>query len=424
MTWNDAARKLAFKTIGTVETGLDYTAINPTDPITVGVMQWFGSRAASFLSRCTTLPEWDSVATTLTNDIGNYPPNSTYWATRYLTTDEKTSLTPLLDASHAIQVSQAFADFENYKTTATGEGMDADTDTDAMIMFFTAYHQGGNYAIEALEAATGYPHPTLADLRDAILAHPVFSPYPSRYNDAYDLITAGDISGIPDPGGAEEPPSTGGGNGGVGTTGTAQYLELVGDTLLLHFKDGQRLLFYPDGHGRFIPRTSNTTEPSDPGNPPAPGTPGDWVHPLPSGVLTSGYGPRPFDGFHWGADFSTPGYAGTIYAPTDLVITVSSETGAGSINGSAGVCVKGHTTDGAYTFAFYHGQGGSRAVAVGQTVPAGGKIMVEGATGNVTGRHLHFEVYEGNFANPWPPPYGPTPIDPVPLLESHGVTVV
>ena len=424
MTWDDAARKLAFKTIGTVETGLDYTAINPTDPITVGVMQWFGSRAASFLSRCTALPEWDSVATTLTNDIGAHPPTETFWASRYLTTDEKTSLTPLLDASHSIQVSQAFADFETYKDVAVGLGMDADTDTDAMIMFFTAYHQGGTAANAPLAAATGTPHPTLADLRDAILADPVFDDYPDRYNDAYDLIGAGDITGIPDPDGSEAPPTSGGGgNGGVGTTGTSQFLEVMGDTLLLHFKDGQRQTFYPDGRGRFVPRAGDTvTEPPDPTDPPVPGD--DWVHPLPSGVLTSGYGPRPLDGFHWGCDFSTPGFAGTIYAPTDLVITVSSETGAGSLNGSAGVCVKGHTPDGAYTFAFYHMQYGSRAVAVGQTVSKGGKIGIEGATGNVTGRHVHFEVYEGNYANPWPPPYGPTPIDPVPLLEANGVNVV
>lgn len=426
MTYDDAARKLAFKTIGTVETGLDYTAINPTDPITIGVMQWFGSRAASLLSRMTGLPEWDSVATSLTNDIGAHPSTESFWATRMLTAGEASSLTPLLDASHSIQVSQAFADFETYKDVAVTEGMDPDADTDAMLMFFTAYHQGGTFANEALEAATGYPHPTLADLRDAILAHPVFDDYPVRYNDAYDLITAGDITGIPDPDGGSAPPTTGGGNGGAGTTSTVRYLDFRGDAAIVFFRDGQRQLFYPNGRGQFIPRGGDTvTEPPDPTGPPPVGT--DWVHPLPSGVLTSGFGSRPLDGYHWGADFSTPGFAGTIYAPTDLVITVSSETGAGSFNGSAGVCVKGHTLDGLYTFAFYHMQYGSRAVAVGDTVTKGSKIGIEGATGNVTGRHLHFEVYDGNAANPWPPPFNPTgivPIDPVPLLEANGVNIV
>jgi murein DD-endopeptidase MepM/ murein hydrolase activator NlpD len=125
---------------------------------------------------------------------------------------------------------------------------------------------------------------------------------------------------------------------------------------------------------------------------------------------------------HWGMDLSTPGYAGKIYAPTDLIVTQAGY-GLGSFNNSAGWCVKAHTTDNAYTFCFYHMQYGSLQVAVGDTVTKGAQIGIEGATGNVTGRHLHFEVYEGNLSNPWPPPYGPAPIDPKPLLESKGVVI-
>ncbi|MFI1971382.1 peptidase [Streptomyces cinnamoneus] len=54
-------------------------------------------------------------------------------------------------------------------------------------------------------------------------------------------------------------------------------------------------------------------------------------------------------------------------------------------------------------------------VSVGQSVTAGQEIGVSGATGNVTGPHLHFEARTGAT-------YG-TDIDPVAYLRSHGVDI-
>lgn len=60
-------------------------------------------------------------------------------------------------------------------------------------------------------------------------------------------------------------------------------------------------------------------------------------------------------------------------------------------------------------------------VKVGDVVKPGTPLATEGATGNVTGRHLHLECYDGNYVDPY---YtnGMT-IDPVPVLTSHGVSV-
>jgi murein DD-endopeptidase MepM/ murein hydrolase activator NlpD len=419
MTYDNNAKKLAVKAIGTVESSLIYDSINYSDPITVGIAQWFGTRAAALLTRMKATSSWSGVRPSIDNDLNNIPASSSFWNTRYLTTVEGDSIKPVLTACSNIQVDQLQTDLEVYKTHFVGLGMDADADTNAMIMFFVAYHQGPVYANNAFAAAAGTPHPTLAQARDAILADPVLGGYPTRYNTAYDIINSGDTSGIPDPGGSPEAPNPGGGNGGAGSSRSNKYLTVAGNNAELYLADGSKQMFYTDGRGRYLPAAGSVTTPTDPPQPPPTG--GDWVHPLPTGVMTSPYGPRSFDGFHWGCDFSTPGYAGKIYAPTDMIITEAGY-GLGSFNDSAGWCIKAHTTDLAYTFCFYHQEYGSLQVAVGDTVTKGTWIGIEGATGNVTGRHLHFELYEGNYPNPWPPPYGPTPIDPIPLLHSKGVT--
>lgn len=419
MTYDAHAKTLGAKTIGTVESNLTWDAINYSDPITVGAYQWFGTRAASLLVRMKGTSNWTGVRPSLDNDLNNVPSSSTFWNTRYLTTDEGTSLEPVLTACDSIQVDQIETDMEAYKTAAVGAGMDADANTPAMLYFFVAYHQSPAQALTVLAGVTGSPNPAIADLRDACLADPIFGAYPDRYNDAYDLIVADDISGMPDPGGDPEPPNPGGGgNGGAGSTRSTKYLSVVGDNAVLVFNDGQKLMFYPDGKGRFIPRSGSATEPTDPGTTPPTG--GDWVNPLPSGIVTSEYGPRDFDQFHYGIDLSTPGYAGKIFAPADMIVTQAGY-GLGSFNNSAGWCIKAHTIDELYTFCFYHMQYGSLQVAVGDTVSKSDWIGIEGATGNAYGRHLHWEIYEGNYDNPWPPPYGPTPVNPRPLAESKGI---
>jgi len=427
MVYDAHAKLLGVKVIGTVESGLDWSAINYTDPITVGFVQWFGTRAASILVRMKQTTHWTGVLPSLDNDLNNTPSSSAWWNTRYLTSSEGASLVPVLTACDYVQVDQMQTDMDVYKGVAITQGMDPDADTASMLFFFTMYHQRPVSALDVL-GVTG-PHPTLVAIRDAALADPVFSGYPTRYNDAYDLILADDVSGVPAPDGSTvptEPPNPGGGQGGANLTKTSKYLEVVGDTALLHLADGQKMFFYPDGKGRFIPRTGDAGEPTTVTPPqPAP-TGGAWVHPLPTGVMTSGYGPRDAsiggDPFHYGIDFSTPGYPGNIYAPADLVITAAGY-GLGSFNDSAGWRVVGHTTDGAYTFTFNHMQYGSLQVTSGQTISMGAQIGVEGATGNVTGRHLHFEIIDGVHDNPYPPPYNNGAVfeDPAPILTSHGV---
>ena len=89
MAWDTEAKKLAFKAIGTVESSLRYNAVNYNDPITVGVMQWFGTRAADILNRMRleNPSSWTGVAASINNDLQNKPTtsaNRTWWESREL----------------------------------------------------------------------------------------------------------------------------------------------------------------------------------------------------------------------------------------------------------------------------------------------------------------------------------------------------
>lgn len=210
---------------------------------------------------------------------------------------------------------------------------------------------------------------------------------------------------------------------------TIRYLESVGSGVRIHYADGKQVDAYPDGKGRFLPRKSTTGAPPqyEPWEPPPeptdPPPPGAWYHPAAGTVVTSPYGMRT-GGMHWGVDLSsTTAPAGVpILSVTDMVVTVAWDAYEGG-NSTAGTYVKGN--NGVYTFTYNHMADESLAVSVGQTVPAGTQIGVEGATGNVTGTHLHFEIIEGVHENPWAPPYnnGANFIDPLPVLRANGVNI-
>lgn len=151
---------------------------------------------------------------------------------------------------------------------------------------------------------------------------------------------------------------------------------------------------------------------------------GEWTDPLPGAVMTSPYGPRPappgtaggvLANFHYGLDLSKTGGDDPVLAVTDLKITVATDHG----NPTGGTYVKGHTLDGKLTIGFYHMRPGSLKVKVGDTVSAGTPVGIEGASGNVTGEHLHIEFFPGVINDPWVPTE--QTVDPLPILQQQGV---
>ncbi|NYV74960.1 M23 family metallopeptidase [Streptomyces sp. UH6] len=110
-------------------------------------------------------------------------------------------------------------------------------------------------------------------------------------------------------------------------------------------------------------------------------------------------------GYHTGVDFALP--TGTPLKSIAAGTVVSAGNG-----GAYGNQVVIQHEDGMYSQYAHLSQ---LSVSAGQTVTVGQQIGLSGATGNVTGPHLHFEVRTS-------PDYG-SDVDPVGYLRSHGVSV-
>ncbi|MEV7018273.1 M23 family metallopeptidase [Streptomyces sp. NPDC093991] len=133
-----------------------------------------------------------------------------------------------------------------------------------------------------------------------------------------------------------------------------------------------------------------------------------FVSPIPGSYVSTAYrsgGAIWSSGSHTGIDFHAA--SGTPVQSVGVGTVV--EAGWGGAYGNQ-VVIKMH--DGTYT---QYAHLSSIAVSVGQEVAAGQQIGFSGATGNVTGAHLHFEARTSAE-------YG-SDLDPVAYLRSHGVNI-
>ncbi|MDN3021331.1 M23 family metallopeptidase [Streptomyces sp. S.PB5] len=133
-----------------------------------------------------------------------------------------------------------------------------------------------------------------------------------------------------------------------------------------------------------------------------------YVAPISGSYISTGYkagGAVWSSGSHTGVDFHAASGTSVRAVGSGTVV----EAGWG---GSYGNNIVIKMNDGTYT---QYGHLSSIGVSVGQTVTPGQQIGLSGATGNVTGAHLHFECRTTAE-------YG-SDIDPVAYLRSHGVNV-
>ncbi|MFD5464357.1 peptidoglycan DD-metalloendopeptidase family protein [Kitasatospora sp. NPDC127059] len=133
-----------------------------------------------------------------------------------------------------------------------------------------------------------------------------------------------------------------------------------------------------------------------------------YVAPLANPVLGEAYGVAGSmwaSGHHTGQDFVAS--TGTPLRAVANGVVVKAGNG-----GAYGNEVEIKLADGKYA---QYAHLSSIGVSIGQTVTTGQQLGLSGATGNVTGPHLHFEIRTG-------PEYG-SDIDPVAYLRAHGVAL-
>ncbi|MFJ1968223.1 peptidoglycan DD-metalloendopeptidase family protein [Streptomyces sp. NPDC087903] len=137
-------------------------------------------------------------------------------------------------------------------------------------------------------------------------------------------------------------------------------------------------------------------------------TSGGDVLPVSGATVGTGYrvaGSMWSSGYHTGVDFVVP--TGTSLKAVGAGTVVSAGWG-----GAYGNQVVIKLADGYYAQYAHLSQ---LSVSAGQAVGAGQQVGLSGATGNVTGPHLHFEIRTT-------PDYG-SDVDPIAYLRAHGVAV-
>ena len=241
----------AMYVIGEVESNWNWTAVNYNDPITIGMMQWYGTRAAALLNRIKNeMPTaYGQLAASLRSDIESHDAGSAWWTSRYLNRDEGNSIITVFqdEENHVIQENQAIADFEGYITTLENWGM-SQSYPKPLIFAMSMYHQSPASAGQVIATAGGSAD--LDRIYGVCMNHGVLGQYRNRYNTVYQRLKDWDgESNPPDFGQSGDVDTTPGGNTpGISTEKSKLgYIIQNGDTLILYGRDeyAKGVIFYP-----------------------------------------------------------------------------------------------------------------------------------------------------------------------------------
>lgn len=288
--WTDAQRYYCFYIISTVETGCDWGATNQNDAITVGIAQWYGTRAAALIRRMKSeLPDsYALLSDRIKTAIDNHTDTDSYWTKFYLENADAQSWRAAseVDGNHQLQENQFMTDLDSYRDTLRYWGVDV-SNVKSTIYYISMYHQNPQGCLNVVRNYGG--NRDIDTLYDAAMNSSIFGLYKNRYATVRDMLKAWD--------GESDPPDFGQGGGegpGEGPTpeepeepsepveSSLSYIQAVGDDLVV-FGEGMattdRMICHSTGRGIWVPRAG--TIPTNPGttvpdpNPDDPGgTPG------------------------------------------------------------------------------------------------------------------------------------------------------
>lgn len=238
MAWDATMQKVWVKAIGTVESSMNYSAINYNDPITVGIGQWYGVRAAAILNKMRTNDPsgYSSVSLGFRSLLEANPETSAFWNTYYLPRNFGDTIKNFLVRNKSVQSEQLIIDANAYKPIAERYGISVESETEVFILFCVAYHQSPQRAMRVMNRVGG--DVGLEGLRSAILSDAVLGQYSNRYNTAYNIIKSRDTSGIE---GGNSPSPTSDGNGGKPSSTNNASVAIAGGNAIINV-DGSYLM--------------------------------------------------------------------------------------------------------------------------------------------------------------------------------------
>lgn len=260
----------AMYVIGEVESNWNWQAVYYDDPITIGMMQWYGVRAAALLLRIQSeQPDlYATLAQSLRYDLAAHPASDAWWNSRNLTQVEGDSIQSAFASrdSHVIQEAQAIEDFGGYIDKLTGWGFSLEKPK-PLIYAMSMYHQSPAACNRVV--ATAGANATLDRIYQVCMNDGTLGRYRNRYTTVYNRLRAWDgESDPPDFGqnGGIDP--SGGNNAGISTNAIQlSHILEQGNTLVLYgssFPNG--VVFYPANGNRWVCGTYTGGDPITGGN--------------------------------------------------------------------------------------------------------------------------------------------------------------
>lgn len=287
MAWTKNQQQYCEYVIGTVESGCDYAAVNMSDPITLGIGQFYAYNAAALMEslRDQASTSYNKLSERLKSAVAAHPSgtDASWWTGFYLyQSDADSWIASSQDKeNHAVQdqyfLNWVFGDGGAFDTLASW-GMDTSNVRETVFML-SVYHQAPASANKILANIGGGR--SLGEYLSATLNTWPVSGYSNRYNRVYSLLDGWDGKSAPPDFGQSDytldaNPDTNG-----QTASSVGRIEQVGNDLMIYgvMGSGMRLLCRNTGNGVWVP-VRNATAPDYPGTGGGGGSaaePGEWA---------------------------------------------------------------------------------------------------------------------------------------------------
>ena len=260
MGWTKEQQQYTEYVICTVESGCDYASVNMSDPITLGIGQFYGANACALMEKLKAdAPEsYAKLSSRLRNAVDAHPSSEwNWWRGFYLYNDDANSWVASAQdaANHKVQdeffMNWVFGPSGAF-STLEGWGMDTSKVKETIFML-TVYHQRPASANQILANIGGSR--SLGEYLSATLNTWPVSGYSNRYNKAYGLLNSWDgTSAPPDFGQSDYTP---GNNPDTNdqVSSSVGRIEQVGNDLIVYGKmgNGDRLVCHSTGNGVWLP---------------------------------------------------------------------------------------------------------------------------------------------------------------------------